>query len=137
MATIEEAVNARLLAVSAVTALVGASSAARIYPLVIPQDAARPAIAYRKSDSQKEYSHSGFSNLARSRFTFTCEAETYTAAKALATAVRDAFHAYRGMISGVRIDAALVENDGDGDIEIQSNEVWPTVRIDLAIWHSE
>lgn len=137
MATIEEAVNARLLAVSAVTALVGASTAARIYPQVIPQDVARPAIAYRKSDSPKEYSHGGFSHLARSRFTFTCEAETYTAAKALATVVRDAFHGFVGTISGVIFQGAFVENDSDNDLEVLTNEVWSVVPITLAIWHSE
>lgn len=137
MATIEEAVNARLLAVSAVTALVGAAAAARIYPLVIPQDADRPALAYQKTDSQKVYSHGGFSALARSRFQFVCQAETYTAAKALADAVKAAFHGFKGTVSGVNLQGAIVESDGDGDIEILSNEVLPYVRIDIGIWHSE
>jgi hypothetical protein len=134
---IEEAVNTRLLAVSAVTALVGSGTAARIYPLVIPQDAQRPAISYQKISSPKTISHSGDSNLSRSRFQFTCQAETYTSVKALATAVRNAFIGYRGTISGVRIDGGLVEDDTDGDIEIQSNEVLPFVRLDIVLWHSE
>ena len=137
MATIEEAVNALLLATSTVTALVGSGSAARIFPLVIPQDAARPAIAYQKISSPKTMSHSGSSHLARSRFQFTVQAATYTSAKALAAAVRDGLIGYRGTVSGVRIDGILFEDDNDGDIEIQSNEVLPYVRLDAAIWHSE
>lgn len=137
MATIEEAVNALLLATSTVTALVGSGTAARIYPLVIPQDAARPAIAYQKISSPKTMSHSGTSNLARSRFQFTMQAATYTSAKALAAAVRTALIGYRGTVSGVRIDGILIEDDNDGDIEIQPNEVLPYVRLDAAIWHSE
>lgn len=137
MATIEEAVNTRLMAVAAITALVGTGTAARIYPLVIPQDAIRPALAYQKTNSPKEHSHSGSSNLARSRFQFTCQAETYTSAKALAAAVRDGLIGYRGTISGVRIDGILIEDDGDNDNEIQTNEVLPYVRVDVAIWHSE
>jgi len=137
MATIEEAVNALLLATSTVTALVGSGSSARIFPLVIPQNAARPAIAYQKISSPKTMSHSGSSNLARSRFQFTFQAATYTSAKALAAAVRNALIGYRGTVSGVRIDGILIEDDNDGDIEIQSNEVLPYVRLDAAIWHSE
>jgi len=137
MATIEEALNTLLLATSSITALVGTGAAARIFPLRIPQDAARPALAYQKISSPKTHSHGGTSNLARSRFQFTAQAATYTSAKALAAALRTALIGYRGTVSGVRIDGILIDDDRDGDIEIQSNEVLPYVQIDAVIWHSE
>ncbi len=137
MATIEEAVNAVLLATPGVTAIVGASTAARIYPLRIPQDAPRPAIAYQKISSPKQMSHSGSSNLARTRLQITCQGETYTSVKALAAAVRTALIGYRGTVGGVRIDGILIDDDLDGDIEILANEILPYVQLDAVIWHSE
>lgn len=137
MATIEEAVNTLLLATATITAIVGSGTAARIYPLRIPQDATRPALAYQKISSPKQMSHGGSSNLARSRFQFTCQCETYTSVKTLTAALRNALIGYRGTVSGVRIDGILIDDDIDNDIELQANEVLPYVTIDAAIWHSE
>lgn len=137
MATIEEALNALLLATAGVTALTGSGTSARIYPLRVPQDVTRPAIAYQKISSPKTLSHGGTSHLARSRFQFTCQAETYTSAKALAAAVRDGLIGYRGTVSGVRIDGILIDDDKDGEIDVQSNELWPFVWLDAVVWHSE
>jgi hypothetical protein len=48
MATIEEAIVTKMLATSDITDLIGSGSSARLYPLVVPQTAALPAIAYQK-----------------------------------------------------------------------------------------
>jgi hypothetical protein len=141
MATIEEAIVARMLATAAITALIGSGSAARLYPLAIPQTAVLPAIAYQKVSSPKEQAHTGSSHLAHSRFQFTCDAETYAAVKALATTVKDCWDSFQGTIvidttSGVRIDSCTIENDVDSAIE-RGVAVTPVVRLDVVIWHYE
>ena len=136
MATIEEAVASKMASTSAITALIGSGSAMRLYPLVVPQTAALPAVAYQKVSSPKEQAHTGSSHLARSRFQFTCEADTYAAVKSLATAVKNCWNSFRGTVSGVRIDGCAIDNDVDSALERQA-AVSPVVRIDVLIWHYE
>ncbi len=136
MATIEEAVVAKMAATSAITALIGSGTAMRLYPLVVPQTVALPAVAYQKISSPKEQAHDGPSNLARSRFQFTCEAETYAGVKAVATAIKNCWNSFRGTVSGVRIDGCAIDNDVDSASERQA-AVTPVVRIDVLIWHYE
>ncbi len=141
MATIEEAITTKMLATSAITALIGSGSAARLYPLVVPQTAALPAIAYQKISSPKEQAHTGSSHLARSRIQFTCEADDYSTVKALATAVKQCWNSFRGIVSlsttdSLRIDGCAIDNDIDTANE-QRAAVSPVVRIDVLIWHYE
>ena len=128
--TIEEAVYAQTVGYDEVTALIGA----RCYPLVVPQDAAMPAIAYQRISGSPRRSHSGFSGLSETRFQLTCEADTYAQAKALAQAVRHCWESFAGTVAGIAIGGAFVENESDG----YSEEVpAPVVRIDVSIWHNE
>lgn len=141
MATIEEAVVKKMLASAAITGLIGAGDNARLYPLVIPQTAALPAVAYQKISSPKEQAHTGSSHLCRSRFQLTLVAATYTAVKALATAVKQCWDSFSGTViidtaNSVRIDGCSIENDSDTSIERQT-VVTPVVRIDVLIWHYE
>jgi hypothetical protein len=133
MATIEEAVTAKMLADVPFTTLAGL----RLYPLVIPQDTPLPAVAYQKIDSTKTASHSGGSQLARSRFQFTCIAADYAGAKALGAAVRVCWQGYRGTQAAVRIDGALIDSDQDDYNEPLSLVIQPVVRLDVIIWHYE
>src|SRR5512139_359269 len=137
MATIEEAVVERMEADGAITALIGSGAAARLYPLVIPQTSALPAVAYQKISSPKEQSHSGSSHLARSRMQFTCEAETYNEVKALATAVKDCWDSFAGTILFGTVDSLLIggceiANDSDTARESEATAT-PVVRIDVLI----
>jgi len=132
VATIEEAVVDRMMAYTALTTLI----AARLYPLVIPQDAPLPAIAYQKISSPKTQAHPGSSHLAHSRFQFTIDAETYSSAKAVATAVKNCWNSFQGTVDGVRIDHCSIENDSDTSGERQA-VVTPVVRIDVLMWHYE
>jgi hypothetical protein len=136
MATIEEAVFERMSTYSAITTLIGTGSASRLYPLVIPQTAALPAVAYQKISSPKDLNHSGSSHLAHSRFQFTCAADDYSVVKTLTAAVRDCWLGFRGTVSGVRIDCCEVENDTDTALERQATAS-PVTRLDVLIWHEE
>lgn len=131
---IEEAVVTVLLSSGAITALCGNAPLHRIYPLAMPQDADLPAIIYQRIDSLKTTSHSGRSDLARSRFQFTCAGSSYAEVKALAAAVRDCWWGFRGPAAGMRIDGALIEDEGDSAGEMGAV---PVTRLDVVIWHAE
>jgi hypothetical protein len=136
LTTIEEALVTRMLATSTITALIGSGTTARLFPLVIPQTATLPAIAYQKISSPKEQAHTGSSHLCRSRLQITCEADNYAAVKALATAVKDCWNSFRGTVSGLRIDGCAIDNEVDSASELFV-AVTPVVRIDVLIWHYE
>jgi hypothetical protein len=133
MAEIEAAVVSKMNADATISGLIGT----RLYPLVIPQDVSLPAVAYQKIDSTKTVSHSGASQLARSRFQFTCQAGNYADAKTLAASVRHCWEGYRGTVATVRIDGALIDNDQDDYSEPVSLVIQPSVRMDVIIWHAE
>jgi len=128
--TLEEAVYSLLVANAGVLALLST----RIYPLVVPQDASMPALAYQRISSVPVRSHSGFASLTRTRMQITCEAATYASAKAVAVAVRRAVESYVGTVGSVSIRGAFVENESDSFAEgIEA----PVVRIDVAFQHNE
>jgi len=68
---------------AALSALIGS----RIYPLVVPQDATRPAIAYQRISGPRTYSHDG-PTIAFARFQLTCEGNNYMQACQVAAAAR-------------------------------------------------
>jgi len=129
--TIGEAIVEYLLSLPAVTDLIDE----RLYPNVAPQDIDKPTLVYQLIDAQHVASRSGSSHLARSLFQFTCEADTYAEADALAAAVRSAYEDYRNVaILQMRIDGALIINELDEYSEMHATHV---VRLDVAFWHSD
>ncbi len=129
MSDIGEALVEWLLADSAIAALIGE----RLYPDVIPQDAARPAVAYQLIDVQHVPSRTAGAHLARSLIQFTCDAETYSGAKALATAIRQCWSDVNDIVVDVWLQGALIVNELD---EYSEQRAAPVVRVDVAIWHS-
>jgi len=131
--TIEEALYAHLVADSGVAAQIGN----RLYPLVIPQDAALPAAAYQRISGPRVLAHDGTLGLADARMQFTSHAETYSDAKALARAIRESVDGYRGVMGGaggVMVQGCSVENETDsygpaGEVR--------TVRLDVFVLYSE
>lgn len=128
--TLEEGLVAYLAANEGVAALVGT----RIYPLVVPQDAALPALAYQRISSPREHVHTGASGLVRARIQVTNVGGTYSAAKALAETVRVAMDGYSGAMGTVAVGAALLMNENDTWLDMFNA---PVVRHDYAIWYQE
>jgi hypothetical protein len=104
---------------AALTALV----AERVYPLVVPQDATRPAVAFQRISGPRTYSHSGPA-LAFARFQVTCEGNSYMEANQVAQAVRVAMER-----SGWKC-----ANDVDGWPDIVSA---PVKRLDFTRYYQE
>ena len=130
MADVETALYTILSGDAGVTALIST----RMYPVVIPQDVSLPAVAYQRISTARVYSHDGPSCLARPRFQFSCTATTYSAARAVANAIRAALDGYNDTANGVRIMAAFTQNEFDGFTD--TDDLW-TVYQDYFVWHVE
>ncbi len=127
---IEEALYTHLISHAGLTAIVGN----RIYPVLLPQDVTFPAVTYQRISTVREYAQEGPSGLAHPRFQFSCWAETYEEAKAVAEQIRFALSGYKGTINNVRIDAVYIEDDND--IYDPETNIYH-VALDATIWHEE
>jgi hypothetical protein len=131
---IEEALYAHLTANAGVLALVST----RVYPLVIPQDIALPAIAYQRISGPRELAHDGPTGMARARIQITCQAATYTAAKAVAEAVRLALDGFRGPVAAnsevLVVEIAALANELDG---YEFETAATSVRVDYMLLYVE
>lgn len=128
--TIEEGLYELLTMDTAVAALVGT----RIYPLLVPQDADLPAMAYQRISGPRDHTHSGASGLAMARMQLTYLASSYAAVKALAEAVRAALDGLRGSMGEVTVGSCMLENEFDSWAAVFG---LPTVRHDYLIWYQE
>lgn len=127
---IEASLYTILSGAGGVTALAGT----RIYPLLIPQEAALPALAYQRISGRRTMAHDGPITLTRARVQITCVAETYSQAKSLAAAVQAALDGYRGTVGSHAILHAFLDNDLD---EYGETTELPAVRQDYLILYKE
>jgi hypothetical protein len=130
---IEEALYSKLTGDAGVAALV----VARIYPNVVPQDIAMPAVAYQRISTVRDMAHDGPTGVAHARFQFTISASTYSSARNVANAIRvalDGFSGLMGGVGGVTVEAVFVENDFDGYNQAGGEQV---VRMDALVIHQE
>jgi hypothetical protein len=121
MAQLETSIFSTLTGASAVSAIVGT----RVYPLVLPQKAALPAISYLRVSGAQELSLSGHSGLESPRIQIDCWATTYAQAKALSAAVQAAMLASSAFKVGSVSDRDLFEDE---------TNVF-RVSIDFSVWH--
>lgn len=89
MAQLEPRIFTILTGYSGVSAIVDT----RVFPLVLPQKAALPAISYLRVDGVQDANLSGNSGMEAVRVQVDCWAQTYAQAKTLAGAVADAMAA--------------------------------------------
>lgn len=130
---IEEAIFDHLTGDAGVAALVGT----RIYPTVIPQDAALPACAYQRISGPRDLAHDGPTGQALARIQFTCTATSYGAVKGLANAIREALDGFSGTMgspSGAVVHVAMVDNEIDG---YNQQTGLQTVRLDVIFRYIE
>jgi hypothetical protein len=101
MATIEEALRAKLAATAGVTALVST----RIYPMGTKQltNIDQEMIGFETVAGRPEYDHDGEAGIATVRWSVQAHSPTYAGAKAIASAVKAALSGFQGTVSGVRI----------------------------------
>lgn len=138
---LEEALKTHLAANAALSAQI----AARIYPLILPQNATLPALVYAKISSMPEaYTHSGNPGLIESRFQFSCIAKSYSEAKTLTVNVKKAMRPLErqqtviGGVSGVLVAGAYLENEIDiYDVDDVEHLSQYHVPLDYLLQHEE
>ena len=106
--TIEAAIRQYLLAQAAVTDLI----ARRLYPMILPQPPTLPAVTYSRVSRSTVRDLTGMAYRV-SRFQFSCWAEKYGDAKAVAQAVRQALEDYVGDMGEFRIMDSTSVNEID------------------------
>lgn len=116
--------RARMIGDAAIAAQIGT----RLYPVLIPQDAELPAIAYQVISAPRRYSHSGDSRLTPLRMQFTIQANSYDEVTQLSQAVRQCWSGFHDAIDGVQI-TAFVENEFDIGTSVR--------RVDVILNHNE
>lgn len=128
----EAALFKHLSTQAGVTALVGT----RIYPLVLPQNVAYPAIRYQRISTPRVYSKSGPSGDSRPRLQIDCWALTYGDAKRLADAVETAMKGFAGTHNGHRVASVVCDDEQDG---YEPDPAPPVYRrtLDFLIWYEE
>jgi hypothetical protein len=106
---------------------------ARVYPGVIPQNIALPALAYQVIATERDYHHGGQQNTAGPLVQITVEAASYSSAKSVAAAVRVALSGYRGTVgttNSTEIRGVFLENEYDGyNLETDISTVRQDYRI--------
>lgn len=107
-------------------AAVAAVVSTRIYPVVLPQDVALPAISYSRISGGQINSLTGYSNLESPRIQVDVWGETYSSVKSLAADVHTA-------MDGATTFGALLESDMDmyeDDTKIHR------VSMDFIVWNN-
>ena len=107
----------------------------RVFPVVIPEDAELPAVAYQRISGPRLLAHDGSTGLAEGRVQVTVVGTSYSEAKEIAGAVREMLAGWRGLMGGVcEVFGCRVENEVDGwGSQIEAN----TVRLDLYFHYRE
>lgn len=127
----EEALVAKLLALTGITALVGQ----RITWARRAQGGALPAIVLHRIDGNRDYHLGGASGLIASRVQVDCWAASFGAAKLAARAVDAAVSGARFVQGSIRFDAILVIDERDDSEDLNGTPLFRT-SLDLAVHHA-
>lgn len=92
---------------------VAALCGTRIYPLILPADPVLPCITYQRISTVPQYTMDGPTGFITARVQIDLWADSYSSAKALASAVQAVLDGFTGTLSNgvlvldIRIDGAL------------------------------
>ena len=115
MATIEADLFAYLSTFSGLTALIGAGSSARVWPVNLDQDGQLPAVLYKQVSNPKRYTHDGSSPWVTPRYQLTVVDTTYDGVLGVALQVNEALSGYAGVLQagGPKVVAKVVNELDD------------------------
>ncbi len=114
--TIDGAILARLKAVSAVTAIVGSGTSARIHADHLPQDPTLEAITYRQISAPRVHAFGSDPGLVQARWQIDAWGSTYEEARDLGDAIRgngagNAFSRFSGTLDSTVVQSVLLDNE--------------------------
>lgn len=113
----------------------------RIYPMIVPQGTAYPAITYDLTANTPEMTNDGESGLTEANFVLKCWAATYAEAKNLAETLRLNLNGFgKGTMGAVTVNRASKTDDSDMTPELEGNLSIVKaygVAFDLQIWYQQ
>jgi hypothetical protein len=119
--------------------LITAAVSTRIYPSIIPQNAAMPCITYQQISGVREQLLSGADGLVEARFQINCWSPTYGGARLLADYTRQALAGYQGEEDGCYIQDIQLADENDMPQYDTEKEIISRYgkRLDFTIWFEE
>lgn len=108
--------------------------AARIYPIIMPQNPTYPCITYTSSGAVRNSTFSGQTDFVGMQIDIDCWASTYSAAKDLQSKVRGVVQNYQGLMGGVTVDSVFVYDPYE-TYEVDAEAYRCTIPI--TIYHTE
>ena len=114
---LEEGLITYLKTDSTLMALVGNGDSpvtARIYPILLPQNYTAPAMTYQRISGPRLQHLDGPAGRAMPRIQFDIYAANYSAAKAIADALRSALDGTTGLMGTVDVGQCTIGTDFDG-----------------------
>lgn len=106
----------------------------KIYPLMVPQGIALPAVTYRRVSGERIHAMVDDPGLASPRIQVDAWGATYASAKAVAEQVIACLQRWSGTVETVIIQDTYFQ--GDTDIYDPDTERWQ-ISMDFIIWHLE
>ena len=118
---------------------VSALVSTRVYPNILLQGAAMPAITYQQISGMRDEVMDSPTGLVESRFQFNYWSDTYSETREIAAAVEDLLDGYSGTVSGVKIEAIHLIDEGDIPQFPAGNDVSKRYgkRHDYTVWFKE
>jgi len=121
MAEVGDALRTKLLTYSAVSSLVGT----RIYPDVLLQGCAFPAVVYSQISTEREHELSDVTRLSHARIQIDCyddKGSGRTQSNAVARAIqKSGICAYRGTTDGIEFQSVMIDSGNSYSVEPPSD----------------
>jgi hypothetical protein len=83
----------------------------RIYPLILPQNCALPAIVYSPVVANYDSALSGDTGFVRQTIQIVCHDKTYKKARELSRLVKQRIQDFQGNMGGLNIQAVFIKTD--------------------------
>jgi hypothetical protein len=113
---IEDALYGYLARQAAITALIGSGDDFRLYPDLLPEGIAYPAVAYFRVSTPRLHTLDGPSGFAQPRFQFSVWGNTKSDVIAVVEALRLTLDGFRGQMGDTQVRAILSDDEmGDHD----------------------
>jgi len=129
IAEIEEAVYSALTGNATLTGLIST----RIYPLVLPQEVALPAVTFFRVSNLHNHGMGGDIDLMETRLQVSILADSVSRMRTVTDAVRGVLSRWKGTYGGVIVQDSLLDNEMD-DFEPETS-VYQCVQ-DYRIFHT-
>ena len=129
IAEIEEAVYSALTGNATLTGLIST----RIYPLVLPQEVALPAVTFFRVSNLHNHGMGGDIDLMETRLQVSILADSVSRMRTVTDAVRGVLSRWKGTYGGVIVQDSLLDNEMD-DFEPET-EVYQCIQ-DYRIFHT-